>query len=384
MSVRVTAESSSPELARIRARVSELEETLEAIRSGAVDALVVSGPNGEQVFTLQGAEQPYRVLVEAMNEGAATLDRSGIILYCNNRFAEMTRSPLEKVLAAPFESFLAPREKEAFRKFFRRAVRRNDTLETTLWRGDGDELNVLLSANGIPLQESRGVCLVITDITQRKAMEDARRFLSRSIIEAQERERQRVALELHDGINQLLTSTKHRIHGIENRLNGANPELRSDISKTRELLERTIHEVRLISRNLRPSELDDLGLLAAIRALSSEFTQRTGIAVHLRALPFAHSVSPEIELAVYRIFQEALSNVEKHSKAGRVDARVVRSVRAIQLSVRDNGKGFDPLRVNKARFGLANMRERASHVNGVCRLHSSPGHGTRIDLRIPA
>src|SRR5712672_980394 len=108
------------EVAGIRGRLNELEETLLAIRTGAVDALVVDGPFGEQIFTLRGAEQAYRVLVEAMNEGAATLDRSGIVLYCNNCFATMIATPLEKVLGAPFSSFLAPREQAAFKKFFRR------------------------------------------------------------------------------------------------------------------------------------------------------------------------------------------------------------------------------------------------------------------------
>src|SRR4051794_14543532 len=86
------------EIAGLRRRLSEVEETLLAIRTGAVDALVIQGPFGEQIFTLRGAEQAYRVLVEAMNEGAATLDRSGIVLYCNNRFATMIATPLEKVL----------------------------------------------------------------------------------------------------------------------------------------------------------------------------------------------------------------------------------------------------------------------------------------------
>src|SRR4051794_11590092 len=115
-----TAFPGPDELPGIRERLSELEETLLAIRTGAVDALVVEGPFGEQIFTLRGAEQAYRVLVEAMNEGAATLDRSGIILYCNNQFATMVVTPLEKVLGAPFSSFLASGQEVSFKKFFRR------------------------------------------------------------------------------------------------------------------------------------------------------------------------------------------------------------------------------------------------------------------------
>src|SRR5205085_6983930 len=101
----------------------------------------------------------------------------------------------------------------------RKAARVNSTAETALATPRGSELSVLLSANSLPLEDARGICLVVTDITQRKLMEEARRDLARSIIQAQERERQRVALELHDGINQLLASSKHRMHGIERQLN---------------------------------------------------------------------------------------------------------------------------------------------------------------------
>jgi two-component system NarL family sensor kinase len=149
------------------------------------------------------------------------------------------------------------------------------------------------------------------------------------------------------------------------------------------LLERTIHEVRLISRNLRPSELDDLGLLAAMRSLASEFRTRSGVAVELNLRPLSHSLSAEIELTIYRIFQEALSNVERHSRARLVLVRLSVSKRGVRLMIQDDGQGFDPSSVSKSRFGLANMRERASHVNGECAIDSRPKCGTTISLRIP-
>jgi two-component system NarL family sensor kinase len=295
----------------------------------------------------------------------------------------MIDAPLEKVLGLPFSSFLAVRDAESFRQFFRLALRRKNTLETTLVRRDESEVNVHLSANTLALQNARGICLVITDISQRKAIDDARRHLAKSIIQAQERERQRVAVELHDGINQLLASTKHRIHGIEQRLNGHGGELHEDVVQTRKLLERTIQEVRLISRNLRPSELDDLGLLAAIRTLASEFGVRSGIKVELNLRPLSRALSPEIELTIYRIFQEALTNVERHSEATAVSILLTQTSRNVQLVIRDDGRGFDPATAGKSRFGLANMYERASHVDGKCAIDSSPTEGTTIRLRIP-
>jgi PAS domain S-box-containing protein len=371
------------EMSGIRQRLSELEETLLAIRTGAVDALVVEGPFGEQVFTLRGAEQAYRVLVEAMNEGAVTLDRAGIILYCNNRFATMIATPLEKVLGAPFTHFLAPREEPAFKKFLRRTVWAKNTMETTLASAGGFELSVHLSANSLALEEARGVCLVITDISQRKAMEEARRNLARSVIQAQERERKRVALDLHDGINQLLASTKHRMHSIERKLNGHSGSLREEVVAARELLDRTMREVRLISRNLRPSELDDLGLLPALRSLCADFETRSGISVKLaaRATP-RNGIPGEVELTIYRILQEGLANVARHSGASSVSIRLSRSKHHVQLVIQDNGCGFVPSEVGSNQFGLANMRERASHVNGRFEIQTVLKSGTTIRLRI--
>src|SRR4051812_37014847 len=244
------------ELAAVRARLSGLEATLDAIRSGAVDALVVSGPDGEQIFTLKGADQAYRVLVEAMNEGAVTIGSDGTVLYANTRFASMLKTPLEKVLGIPLASFVALRERQSLRGFLETSAEGNATMETTLLAGDGAEISVHLSGNPLPDVGVSGICVVVTDITQRKLVEKAQRDLSQNILEVQEKERQRVARELHDGVNQLLSSTKHRLHDMETRLIGQTT-LRRNTVQVRKLVEQTIAEIRSISRNLRPSELDD-------------------------------------------------------------------------------------------------------------------------------
>jgi PAS domain S-box-containing protein len=372
------------QIATLQARLSELQETLDAIRSGAVDALVVAGPDGDQIFTLKGADESYRVLVEAMNEGAVTVDGEGTILYSNTRFAMLLKTPLEKVLGVPLPGFIALAERDRFRDFLKHSAQRNATLETTLLAADGSEYTVLISANPLTVSDLAGICIVVTDITDRKIMEKAQRDLAKNIIEAQENERQRVARELHDGVNQLLSSTKHRLHDLEDRLVGQHRPLRRNLIETRQLVERTITEIRAISRNLRPSELDDLGLLPAMRVLGTEFRTRNRIRANFRLGDRVPSLPPLIELTIYRITQEALGNVEKHSRATAVEVRLAFSPTAAVLRVKDDGCGFaGQAPQNGSHWGLINMRERASHVNGRLQVRSQAGRGTEIELTIP-
>jgi PAS domain S-box-containing protein len=377
-----TSRNRAAELAMVKARLSELEATLDAIRTGAVDALVVSGPEGEQIFTLKGADQAYRVLVEAMNEGAVTVSSDGTVLYANTRFAALLKTPLKKVLGIPVSSFVALREQQTLRHFLQTSAKQSTTAETTLLAADDSEISVHLSGNPLPDVGVSGICVVVTDITQRKQMEKARRDLSQNILEAQEKERQRVARELHDGVNQLLSSTKHRLHSIETRLAGQKTLLRN-VMQVRSLVERTIGEIRSISRNLRPSELDDLGLLAAIRTLGAEFTRRTRIRVDFALPELTHPLTSQLELTIYRVVQECLANVEKHARATRVRLELANSRTEVVLHVRDNGVGFEQRKPNASHWGLINMRERASYVNGALDVRSRPGKGTIIELKAP-
>ncbi len=375
--------TASLQFKNLQARLAELEETLDAIRTGAVDALVVPGPNGEQIFSLKGADQAYRVLVEAMNEGAVTVDAAGVILYGNARFAGMAGIPLERVLGAPLLSLIDPHERKAAAAFLRKARRQRTTFETCLMSGAHSALDVLLSANPLPESEVGALCLVVTDISQRKTAEEAQRQLSKNIIGAQEQERQRVARELHDGVTQLLSSTKHRLHDLEARLPRHLGSFRKTIQQVRLLLERSIAEVRAISRNLRPSELDDLGLIPAIRSLGEEFAERTGLDFIFRPPACPPALPPQAELIIYRIVQEALTNVEKHAAASRVAVRLDAQDKRLQLKIRDNGNGLPVRRQSKPGWGLVNMRERASYVHGKIELESQPGRGTVIKVEIP-
>ena len=162
--------------------LSESQELLQAISSGEVDALVVSRPEGEQVFTLEGADRAYRVLIEAMNDGAVTMTSDGTILYCNRRFAEMMKSPLEKVIGSSIYRFISQADQAAFKVLWQSLARG----ELTLRAEDENILPVYISINSLKLSESqKAFCVVVTDLTEQKHKEDivAAEKLARSIIE---------------------------------------------------------------------------------------------------------------------------------------------------------------------------------------------------------
>jgi PAS domain S-box-containing protein len=368
------------QLSELQIRLSEAEDTLDAIRSGSVDALVVRTPRGEQLFTLKGADQTYRALVEAMNEGAVTLNR-GIISYCNRHFARMTRQPLEKVFGTSIFELVPGAEFRQLIRDLEKGARERGSTEAVLLTNDGPEVPVLISASRFLSDNRASVCLIATDITDRKSAEQVRRELSRSILNAQEQERQRVARDLHDSVNQLLSSAKFRLSHVSP---DCDPVTQDGIRQVQDLIEKAIAEVRLISRNLRPSELDDMGLPAALRSLAHDFEKRSGIAVRFRNAA-TRTVPASTAMAFYRIAQEALNNVEKHSRARRAELLLSCNAAEAELVVRDNGRGFrvrPDARTNSG-WGLQNMQERAALVGGRLSIQSNPGDGTRISARFP-
>jgi PAS domain S-box-containing protein len=173
------------ELELLRARLEEAEETLAAIRSGKVDAVVVSGPQRDQVYTLQGADHSYRVLLEAMNEGAATLLPDGSILYCNKRFAEMLKTPIEKVIGVSCTEFVAVADQQAFANLCRQGERARAKAEICFSLHDGTRVPVYCSIGPVEIEELRCLCLVATDLTEQKHTEEivASENFAKSILE---------------------------------------------------------------------------------------------------------------------------------------------------------------------------------------------------------
>jgi PAS domain S-box-containing protein len=370
-------------LSELQSRLLEAEETLNAIRNGTVDALVVRTPRGEQLFTLKGADETYRVLVERMNEGALTL-RRGIISYCNSCFAEMSGTPMEKVFGASVFDFVNAPGLSPLMKRLEKGTSSNGVLEGELRGADGTTIPVRLSASRFHSEGMPMVSVVLADMTPQMAAQKASQELSRKIINAQEQERQRVARDLHDSVNQLLSTAKYRLGSVVARNAGRNGT--KDLHLVRSVIEKALGAVRTISRNLRPSELDDLGLVAALRSLVREFGERTGINARFSHDPpvFPVQISKEVELSIYRIAQEAMNNVEKHSSAAHVSISLSCPRNSdVRLIVRDDGKGFAPEARKGPGWGLQNMTERAVLLKGRVEVESAPRKGAKITVRIP-
>ena len=161
------------ELDELRQRLQEAEETLDAIRGGEVDALVVSGPGGEKVFTLEGAEHPYRVLVESMNEGAISVSEERTILYCNSAFARMAGVPLDRIMGNDVCEFVPAEERDRLKKLVREGLLESIRAEMTLLPTSGVCLPTQFSLNPVDLEGRRSVGVIVTDLSQRKRQEEA-------------------------------------------------------------------------------------------------------------------------------------------------------------------------------------------------------------------
>lgn len=382
--------AAAPDVAELTARLAEAEATLRAIRLGDVDTVMVPGKRGPQVFTLQGAEHAYRVLIESMNEGALTLTAEKTILYANRSFAHMVRCPLEQVIGSSFRRFLSAEDRTLFRPLFRRAGRAGAKIQVHLKATDGSLLPAQISLRPLAKDDFNHAtgALVVTDMTEAKRTEGLLRELTHRVVQVQEAERAAVALDLHDRITQPLCAVLFQCQSVVQALAGRpGPALR-EAKRLRDAVAETSGEVERIARNLRPGALEHLGLAAVMGAVTAEFTARTGVAVHLACAEPAVRPPADTELALYRILQEALKNVERHARAHRVDVRLTATGAFIQLTIRDDGIGFDPARHAGAadhagRLGLLGMRERAAFVGGALTVRRVRRAGTVIDVRIP-
>jgi signal transduction histidine kinase len=225
-------------------------------------------------------------------------------------------------------------------------------------------------------------------MTEARRSEERLRTLTSRVVQAQEAERGHLAHELHDTVTQMLCAVLVRSHSLVDKLPARNLPAKLEAKKLQEIIRGTIEEVDRISRNLRPSVLDELGLVAGLHNTSTEFANRTGVSVNLVCVDLAVRLPADTELALYRILQEALQNVEKHAKARNVTVHLTKPGDFVHLTVHDDGIGFNPdhhpvRQAGGGGFGILGMRERAAYVGGLLIVKSIRRTGTEIEIRIP-
>ncbi len=214
-----------------------------------------------------------------------------------------------------------------------------------------------------------------------------RKYLSQ-IIEAQENERRRISRELHDEIGQALTSIKFNLDMIDKDLPQNFPVVRGRLGDAKSLSNQILTAMRQLSMDLRPTMLDDLGLIPTLRWYVQNFSNRLNIYSHFQAIGFEEKLPPQIETAFYRIIQEALNNIAKHAKADRIEISLEQRDSMICASITDNGKGFDLDKVlhpesPERGFGIIGMQERVSLLEGNIDIQSRPGFGTHSHIEVP-
>jgi len=222
--------------------------------------------------------------------------------------------------------------------------------------------------------------------TMLSALDELAKSRASQILHAQEQERKRIARELHDETSQLLTSLLISLAMLEESV--AAEGTRQRVADIRALAHQTLRAVRNLSIDLRPSALDDLGLLPALRWYIKEYQQKCGIEVEFVASGFRERLLPEMETAIYRIVQESLTNTAKHAHARRAWILLDENGARVHAHVRDDGRGFDAQAVLKTPWqdrglGLSGMLERAGLLDGTVEIKSMPGSGTTIDVTIP-
>ncbi|MEM9717391.1 MAG: cache domain-containing protein [Pseudomonadota bacterium] len=222
---------------------------------------------------------------------------------------------------------------------------------------------------------------LIINIRERRLADVKLKQLTHRIFDTQEEERTRVSRELHDGISQTLVGIRYALDLAARQMAPTDDQAKQSIERSKAGLNTAIGEVRRISRDLRPGILDDLGLSPALKELVDEFSRRTDIDVDFETVVFRNRLADDAKTALYRVAQEALTNIERHSNATKVRINVYGHKRGATLSIADNGTGFD-LDQEKSGLGLRNMQERIEHLNGRVNIKSSK-QGTEIEATLP-
>jgi PAS domain S-box-containing protein len=385
--------------------------------------------------------EKYTDLYDFAPVGYFSIDEQGLILEVNLTGAALLGVERSRLVNRRLPRFVAPTSRPIFLAFLERVFARTgkQVCEAELLKEDGTPFWADLQAESTAsLRGQRKGCrLAVSDISplkraeeahrhiealaaanreltqeidRRKAVEEALkkseqhssrllshalqlqgqlRHMSHQVLQAQEEERRRISRELHDEILQTLTGVNVHLATLKKEA-VVNPKgLKRKIAATQRLVEKSVGIVHRFARELRPMLLDDLGLIPALHSYMRDVTKRTGLHIHLMSFTLGkvEELDNDKRTVLYRVAQEAITNVARHAQASRIEVRLQKLQGAIGMEIKDNGRSFRAERVMSAaqhkRLGLLCMRERVEMVGGTFSIESEPGQGTSIRVEIP-
>jgi len=348
----------------------------------------------------QGADSalPLRGIVQSAMDAIITIDDSHRIVLFNAAAERVFLCRAADAVGAELDGFIPERLRPAHRAHVDQFMA---TGETTRRMG-GDTLLYGLRANGeeFPLEASisraevggrRLLTVILRDITERKKAQSALEETNRKLYDlyaamhdVREAERMRIARELHDELAQWLTALKMDVSWLSGRLPREEQALIDKAERMKQLVDTMVGSVRRIASDLRPAMLDDLGLTPAVEHLVHEFSHRTGIVVSLDLDAGAHEFKDPLVTAVYRMIQEALTNVARHARATEVRVSVNAAGDRLRVAVEDDGVGIEADALNKERsYGLRGITERARTLGGIAGIRRGVRSGTVVEIEVP-
>ena len=335
----------------------------------------------------------------AMAEGAVITNAQGNILWVNDAFCQISGYRREEVLGQNPRILKSGRHDAAFYEKFWRQLMQAGHWRGEIWnrRKSGEVFPEELSIQALrgPSGNTHRYISVFTDITERKRNEEklieqqqqlqesaARlRELAAFLQTVREEERTRIARELHDELGQALTALRIDLGWLRGKCGSLGPPVSERVAAAFGVVEQSIVSLRRISEDLRPAMLDSLGLAAAVEHHVTQFSQRTGIPCRINMNREEFDLDSNLATAVFRIVQEALTNVARHAQASEVSVSIDETDDGIEIAIADNGRGMAPS--NKKTFGLLGMRERITILGGTFDIESQPDRGTRVSCWLP-
>jgi PAS domain S-box-containing protein len=378
-------------LRKLQDRFNAAEETLRALQNGEVDAIVASGPEGDRVYTLKGADEAYRLMVQNMPEGALTVAPDGLILFSNEKLASILAIPHERVIGSSFHDFIVPEDADIFSELLNHnhKLRNSAKHEMRLKARGGKLVPVSLSVNRLELDGVNCFCVIVSDLTDQKLNEDVLHALSARLLQVQDEDRRRIACGLNDGAFQRLAALEFKLTLVGQAALELPPAAQRNLTECLELVGECCNDLGNLAYLIQPPLLEEQGLGPALQAYISGHNHGHGPQIRINFPRRLGRLPSHVETTLFRIAQEALINIERHSGSATAEIRFLRKSGELILEVADHGCGISKeilKQLNRGTalpgIGIAGMRERVRQLGGLMRIFSG-SNGTRVRVSLP-